>query len=46
MKIDKKMTGLLSLVFGLLILIKPDVLALLVAIYLIIFGALELSEAA
>ena len=43
MKIDKKMTGLLSLVFGVLILVKPDILALLVAIYLIVFGALELA---
>ncbi len=44
MKIDKRTSGVLSLVFGVLILIKPDVLAMLVGLYLIIYGILELAK--
>jgi len=36
--------GLLMLIFGILIFIKPDLLALLVAIYLIISGILVLID--
>ncbi|MBS3051058.1 MAG: DUF3096 domain-containing protein [Candidatus Aenigmarchaeota archaeon] len=41
MKIDKRTSALLAIVFGILILIKPDILAFLVALYLIIYGILE-----
>jgi uncharacterized membrane protein HdeD (DUF308 family) len=44
LKIDKKAMGVLALVFGILILIRPDVLSWLVGLYLIIYGALELIE--
>lgn len=44
MKIDKRTTAVLSLIFGILILVKPDVLALLVALYLIISGIVELAK--
>ena len=41
MKIGKRTSALLAIVFGILILIKPDILAFLVALYLIIYGILE-----
>lgn len=44
LKIDKRTTAILSLIFGILILVKPDILALLVALYLIIFGIVELAK--
>ncbi len=44
MKIDKRTTAILSLVFGVVILVKPDILAWLVALYLIINGLVELAK--
>lgn len=44
MKIDKRTSAILSLIFGVLILIKPDILAWLVGLYLIIYGILELAK--
>ncbi|MBI2972005.1 MAG: DUF3096 domain-containing protein [Candidatus Aenigmarchaeota archaeon] len=37
-----KIVPVLAIVFGLIILIKPDVLALLVSLYLIVYGISEL----
>lgn len=42
MKLDKKTSAIVSLIFGILILVKPDILAILVALYLIINGIVEL----
>ena len=44
MKIDKRTGALLAIIFGILILIKPDILALLVALYLIIYGIMEFAS--
>ena len=44
MKIDKRTTAVLSLVFGILVLAKPDILAWLVGLYLIIYGIVELAK--
>ena len=44
MKLDKKAAGVLAIVFGILTIIKPDILAWLVAIYLIIYGVLQFVE--
>lgn len=40
----KKFIGLLGVVFGVIILLKPDILALLVALYLIIAGISNLAS--
>jgi len=44
MKLDKRTSAALAIVFGVLILVKPDILALLVGLYLIIYGILELAK--
>jgi hypothetical protein len=44
MKIDKRTTAILSLIFGVLILIRPDVLQLLVALFLILYGLMHFIE--
>ncbi len=44
MKLDKKTSAIVSLIFGVLILVKPDILAILVALYLIINGIVELLK--
>ena len=44
MKIDKRTTAILALIFGVLILVKPDILSILVGFYLIIYGLLELVK--
>ena len=44
MKIDKRTGAVLSLVFGALILLKPDLLAFLVGLYLIIAGLVDLAK--
>jgi len=44
MKIDKRTTAILSIIFGVLIFIKPDILALLVALYLVIAGLMHFVE--
>ena len=44
MKIDKRTSAILSMIFGILILAKPDILALLVRPYLMIYGILELAK--
>ena len=44
MKIDKRTTAILSIVFGALILIRPDILALLVGVYLLVSGAMHFVE--
>ena len=36
--------AVLAIVFGVLIFLKPDVLSLLIALYLIIFGIAELIK--
>lgn len=43
-KIDKKTSGLLAIIFGIVIFLKPDILALLVALYLIVYGILTFFE--
>ena len=44
-KADKSVIiAVLAIVFGVLIFLKPDVLPLLVALYLIIFGIAELIK--
>ena len=44
MKIDKRTSAILSLIFGVLILVEPSILSWLVAAYLIINGLLELAK--
>lgn len=44
MKIDKKTSAILALIFGILILISPGLLNILVALYLIIYGVVELAS--
>ena len=39
---DKKIVPILSILFGILILLKPDLLAIVVAVYLIFYGVSEL----
>jgi uncharacterized membrane protein HdeD (DUF308 family) len=44
-KADKSVIiGTLAIIFGVLIFLKPDVLPLLVALYLIVFGVAELIK--
>ena len=45
LKADKSVIiAVLAIVFGVLIFLKPDVLSLLIALYLIIFGIAELIK--
>lgn len=44
MKLDKKTTAILSIVFGVLIYVQPQFLTLLVAVYLILSGLLYFVE--
>ena len=44
MKLDKKTTAILSILFGVLVLVQPQFLAWLVALYLIISGLLYFVE--
>ena len=44
-KVDKSViVAVLAIIFGVLIFLKPDVLPLLIALYLIIFGVAELIK--
>lgn len=42
LKLGRKEMAVLSVIFGVLILIKPDILAILVGLYLLITGILTL----
>jgi len=44
MKIDSQLQSILALIFGILILAKPDILAILIALFLIIWGILGLMK--
>ncbi len=44
MKIDKRTSAILALVFGILILVQPSILQWLVGLYLIIYGIVELAK--
>ena len=44
MKIDSQLQSILALIFGILILAKPDILAWLVALFLIIWGIMGLMK--
>ena len=41
MSIDRRILGIIAIIFGLVIFLRPDVLGLLVGAYLILIGILE-----
>ena len=41
---NTSLIAVLAIIFGILILIKPDVLAILIALYLIVYGISELVK--
>ena len=41
---NSSLVAVLAVIFGILILIKPDVLAILIALYLIVYGISELIK--
>jgi uncharacterized membrane protein HdeD (DUF308 family) len=42
--IDRRIIGLIAIAFGAIILIRPDVLPILVGVYLIIVGLFEFAR--
>jgi len=44
MKIDSQLQSILALIFGILILIQPNILAILIALFLIIWGLIGLLK--
>ena len=43
-KIDRKMVGILAIVFGVLVFVFPSILNYLVALFLIVFGVMKIIE--
>jgi uncharacterized membrane protein HdeD (DUF308 family) len=43
-KMDRKMVGILAIVFGVLVFVFPSILNYLVALFLIVFGVMKIME--
>lgn len=43
-KMDRKMVGILAIVFGVLVFVFPSILNYLVALFLIVFGIMKIME--
>ena len=42
--IDRRILGVLAIIFGIIIFIRPEVLSIIVAIFLIIYGIFEFAN--